>query len=286
MSYLSAYLGEKKIDSTVLDFFKNYKQKQFVSAADFRKTIEKYADKEVDWFFEEYVATDKKIDFKIKKVEKTEDSITFVLKNKQGTKVPISVFGLENDSVVSQYWFSDIDTTESFTIPRKSEDRLVLNYDQKIPEFNQRDNWKTLNGWLSSNKKLKFQFFKDTEDPYYNQVFYVPIANFNLYDGITPGLRLYNKTFLERQFQYDISPTYSFLERTLVGKVGFRYRKYHKKPGCTLPIIRFQHQPPTFRKIQDLPQSHLQLVLAGVPTTYSPTVDKACCLGIEACLGP
>ena len=239
MSYLSAYLGEKKIDSTVLDFYKNYKQQQRVSAADFRKTIEKYADKEVDWFFEEYVGSDKKIDFKIKSVEKTDDSITFMLKNKRGTNVPISLFGLENDSVVSQYWFSNIDSTKSFTIPRGSEDRLVLNYDQKIPEFNQRDNWKTLNGWFSSNKKLKFQFFKDTEDPYYNQVFYVPIMNFNLYDGVTPGLRLYNKTFLERPFEYDIAPTYSFLERTMVGKVGFRYRKYHNKTGLFVTNYSF-----------------------------------------------
>ena len=239
MSYLSAYLGEKKIDSTVLDFYKNYKQQQRVSAVDFRKTIEKYADKEVDWFFEEYVGSDKKIDFKIKSVEKTDDSITFMLKNKRGTNVPISLFGLENDSVVSQYWFSNIDSTKSFTIPRGSEDRLVLNYDQKIPEFNQRDNWKTLNGWFSSNKKLKFQFFKDTEDPYYNQVFYVPIMNFNLYDGVTPGLRLYNKTFLERPFEYDIAPTYSFLERTMVGKVGFRYRKYHNKTGLFVTNYSF-----------------------------------------------
>ena len=239
MSYLSAYLGEKKIDSTVLDFFKNYKQKQKVSAVDFKKTIEKYADKKVDWFFDEYVATDKKIDYKIKKVEKTEDSITFVLKNKRGTNVPISLFGLENDSVVSQYWFTDIDSTKSFTIPRGNEDRLVLNYDQKIPEFNQRDNWKTLNGFFSSNKKLKFQFFKDTEDPYYNQVFYVPIVNFNLYDGVTPGMRLYNKTFLERPFQYDIAPTYSFLEKTLVGKAGLRYRKYHNKTGLFVSNYSF-----------------------------------------------
>ncbi|USD25154.1 metalloprotease [Flagellimonas marinaquae] len=248
MSYLSAYLGEKKVDSTVLDFYQNHKLKQYVSAKDFHNTIKKYADKEVDWFFDSYVNTDKKIDFKIKKIKKTEDSITFVLKNKRGTNVPISVFGLEKDSVVSQYWFSGIDTTKSVTIPRQGEDRLVLNYDQKIPEFNQRDNWKTLNGFFSSNKKLKFQFFKDTEDPYYNQIFYVPIVNFNLYDGITPGLRLYNKTFLERPFQYDISPTYSFLERTLVGKASLRYRKYHNKTGLFVTNYSFSTSTSHFQE--------------------------------------
>ncbi len=231
MSYLSEYLGEKKIDSSITTFYKNFKLEPKVSVSDFRKTIEQFSNKNVDWFFEEYVATDKKIDFKIQKIEKTEDSISLIIKNKRGTNVPISLFGLQNDSVVSHYWFTDIDTTKTVTIPLNGEDRMVLNYDQKIPEFNQRNNWKTLNGFFSSNKKLKFQFFKDTEDPYYNQVFYVPIANFNIYDGITPGMRIYNKTFLERPFQYDISPTYSFLERTLVGRASFRYRKYHNKTG-------------------------------------------------------
>ncbi|WP_255307445.1 metalloprotease [Allomuricauda sp. CP2A] len=231
MSYLSEYLGEKKIDSSITAFYKNFRLKPKVTALDFRKTIERFSNKDIHWFFEEYVATDKKIDFTINKIEKTEDSISLTIKNKRGTNVPISLFGLQNDSVVSQYWFTNIDTSKTVTVPRNGEDRMVLNYDQKIPEFNQRNNWKTLNGFFSSNKKLKFQFFKDTEDPYYNQVFYVPIANFNIYDGITPGMRLYNKTFLERPFQYDISPTYSFLERTMVGKASFSYRKYHNKTG-------------------------------------------------------
>lgn len=231
MSYLSAYLGENKVDSSLIDFYKSYGLRQGTTAKDFRKSLEGRADKDIDWFFDQYVATDDKIDFKIKRLRKTEDSISLVIKNKRGTNVPISLFGLENDSVVSKYWFTDIDSTRRVSIPRNGEDRLVLNYDQKIPEFNQRDNWKTLNGFFSSNKKLKFQFFKDTEDPYYNQVFYVPIANFNLYDGLTPGLRLYNKTFLERPFNFDISPTYSFLERTMVGRASFSYRKYHHKTG-------------------------------------------------------
>ncbi|WP_313779246.1 metalloprotease [Flagellimonas onchidii] len=239
MAYLSEYLGQKKIDSSITSFYKEHNLDPNVKAADFRKAIERFSDKDIDWFFEEYVSTRKKIDYKIKNVKKTEDSITFTLKNKRKTKVPISVFGLKKDSVVSKDWFTGIDTSKVFTIPRNGADRLVLNYDQKIPEFNQRDNWKTLNGFFSSNKKLKFQFFKDTEDPYYNQVFYVPIANFNVYDGITPGLRIYNKTFLERPFQYDLAPTYSFLEKTLVGKASLRYRKYHGKSGLYVSNYSF-----------------------------------------------
>jgi len=227
LAYLSDYIGQERVDSTIIDFYKVHNLDPKTKVADFKQVLRQCADNSIDWFFDEYVATRKKIDFKIKNVVKSEDSITFTLKNKRGTNVPISLFGLKKDSVISKYWYSDIDSAATFTIPRNGEDRLVLNYDQKIPEFNQRDNWKTLNGFLSSNKKLQFRFFKDTEDPYYNQVFYVPIANFNIYDGITPGMRIYNKTFIERPFNYDLSPTYSFLEKTLVGRASVRYRKYH-----------------------------------------------------------
>lgn len=231
LAYLAAYVGAEKIENTIYDFYQRNKLKPKVSAKDFKSVLESNSTKNIDWFFDEYVNTRKKIDFKIKNVSKTEDSITFTIKNKRGTNVPISLFGLQKDSIVYKYWFSNIDTSRTFTIPRKTEDRLVLNYDQKIPEFNQRDNWKTLNGFFSSNKKLQFRFFKDTEDPYYTQVFYIPVVNFNLYDGITPGLRIYNKTFLERQFVYDLAPTYSFNEQTIVGKTSLRYRKYHGKSG-------------------------------------------------------
>lgn len=239
LAYLADYIGKERVDSTIIDFYNVQKLIPNTNVSDFREVLKQCADDEINWFFDEYVSTRKKIDFKIKKVNKTEDSISFTLKNKRGTNVPISLFGLQNDSVVSKYWFSNIDSSKTYTIPRLGEDRLVLNYDQKIPEFNQRDNWKTLNGFFSSNKKLQFRFFKDTEDPYYTQVFYVPIVNFNIYDGITPGMRIYNKTFLERQFNYDISPAYSFLERALVGSASVRYRKYHGKSGLFVSNYSF-----------------------------------------------
>ena len=145
--------------------------------------------------------------------------------------MPISLFGLRNDTVVSNYWFSDIKGEQEVVIPRKNEKKLVLNYDQNIPEFNQRDNWKTLKGFFSSNKKLKLQFLKDAEDPYYNQIFWMPILNYNIYDGLAPGLRITNKTLLERPFIWDFAPSYGLREKNLVGYGKLNYRNYHAKSG-------------------------------------------------------
>ncbi len=230
LSYLASYIGKDKVDEGIKTFYKHYKLSR-VKTLDFESILKRMTDIDINWFFKDYVSTDRKIDFRIKKVEKTDDSLKVTLKNKKGTNVPISLFGLKNDSVVSKYWFTDIETEKIVTIPRNGEKRLVLNYDKKIPEFNQRDNWKSLGGFLSGNKKLKFTFFRDTENPYYNQIFYVPVLTFNIYDGWAPGLRFYNKTFLERPFLYDFKPSYSFREKAFVGSGRLNYRKYLNKSG-------------------------------------------------------
>jgi len=230
LAYLADYIGKEKVDESIKTFFKYY-QLNKVKVLDFESILKRSTNKDINWFFKDYVSTDRKIDFKIRKVRKSEDSLSITIKNKEGTNVPISMFGLKKDSVISKYWFKDISDSKTFQVANNGEDKLVLNYDQKIPEFNQRDNWKSLGGFLSSNKKLHFTFFKDSENPYYNQVFYVPVVNFNIYDGWAPGLRLYNKTLLERPFVYDFAPSYSFREKAFVGYGRFSYRKYLSKSG-------------------------------------------------------
>ncbi len=227
LAYLSEYVGPEKVDRSIQIFYEDFKLAP-VQAEDFIAVLEASTSKDIGWFQKEYIASNKRIDFKITNIFKTDDSLEVTIKNKKGTNIPISLFGIRGDTVVSKYWFSDIAESKTFTIPRNGEDRMVLNYDQKIPEFNQRDNWKSLNGFFSSNKKLKLQFFQDAENPYYNQIFYVPVLSFNIYDGLAPGMRIHNKTLLERPFVFDFAPSFATKEKTLVGNGSFSYRKYHE----------------------------------------------------------
>jgi hypothetical protein len=52
-----------------------------------------------------------------------------------------------------------------------------------------------------------------------------------VYDGLTPGLRLTNKTLLERPFIFDFAPSYAMLEHAFVGYGRLNYRHYHGKSG-------------------------------------------------------
>jgi hypothetical protein len=63
---------------------------------------------------------------------------------------------------------------------------------------------------------------KDLEDPYYNQILYVPTLEYNLYDGFLPGFRFHNKTILDKPFIFDVNPTISTKTKSFSGK-GFFY---------------------------------------------------------------
>jgi hypothetical protein len=49
--------------------------------------------------------------------------------------------------------------------------------------------WKSLTGFFPNNRPIKFVFMKDLEDPYTIK-FYMYLLTYNLYDGLTPGMRL------------------------------------------------------------------------------------------------
>lgn len=255
LKYLKSYFDEQVIDDFVKEFYAENRLKKS-TRKDFEDLLKSKAPKDIEWYFENYVDSRKRIDYKIKKVEKVDDSLEVTIKNKYDGNFPISLFGIKNDTVVSKYWVTDIGEKKTVTIPRDGVDRLVLNYDKIIPEFNQRDNWKSLNGFFANNKKLKFTFFKDAENPHYNQIFFVPIAQYNLYDGFTPGMRFYNKTFLTKRLIYDLKPSFGLRSKQLVGSGSISYR-HDIESKSDLYFARFSMSGNYYHYEQDLAYTRL-----------------------------
>lgn len=217
LKYLDEFVNGDVVETSIESFLKTNKLKQTNTKA-FETHLKENTTKDINWFFTDYISTRKKIDFKIKKVTKTDDSITLTVKNKRDNSMPVSLYTLNNDSVISKIWLENISGNKTFTLPRNGANKLALNYENTIPENNLRDNWKSLKGFFFNNKPLQFRIFQDIEDPHYNQVFLMPIAQFNnIYDGITLGLKAYNKTVLRKLFNYKIEPQYAFKSRTLTG---------------------------------------------------------------------
>ena len=223
LNYLDQFTNDINLSDEITAFLKNY-QLQNVTINDFETFITSKTKKDINWFFTDYVNTRKKIDFKIKSIETTQDSIQLTIKNKRDNTMPISVFKLKNDTVIDQLWVENIKDTKTITLAKDSTEKFVLDYDNVIPEFNQRDNYKATKGSFVTNKPLQFRVFKDVEDPNYNQVFFMPLVEFNnIYDGLTLGTKVYNKTVLRKRLNYRFSPQYATKSNSLTGSTSVFY---------------------------------------------------------------
>jgi hypothetical protein len=236
LKYLDDYVNSDIVESAIKEYLSKFKLKE-TSPKHFETLLKSKTQKDINWFFDEYITTNKKIDFKIKKVTKIGDSIAVTIKNKRDNSMPISLFAMNNDSIISKTWINDITDIKTIKIPNGKVNKLVLNYDKTIPEFNLRDNWKSLKGFFFNNKPLQFRLFKDIEDPYYNQVFFMPHFNYNFYDGFSPGVKLYNKTLLKKPFLYSFKPTYAVKSKQLVGSASLSYS--HRIENQSLHLIRY-----------------------------------------------
>jgi hypothetical protein len=191
--FLDNYLQNGIVKKSIREFYNLNKAKQ-TTDKDFETILKSNTTKNIDWFFTTIVHSRELIDYKFAKVSKTKDSITFSIKNKTDLPIPIPIYGLKKKEIVFKDWLDLKECDSTFTIPRKEADKIILNYNNEVPEYNLRNNWNKLEGFFPNNRPIKFVLMKDLEDPYYNQILYVPTLTYNLYDGLSPGLRLHNKT--------------------------------------------------------------------------------------------
>ncbi len=221
--YIEDLIEDSKIEEWIKEFINDPNQK-LLTTERFKTYLKTKTSKDIDWFFDSYLINTQQIDYKITDVERTKDSIYFTVKNKKSGERPISLFMLKDGKVISKQWLTKIGAKKQFVVPNNLADKLVLNYDQKVPEFDLRNNWKSTSGNPLFNKPLQFRFFKDVESLHDNQLYFLPIIEFrNIYDGLNLGMNINNKGVLNKPFLFGISPVYSVNSNALTGfaKVGY-----------------------------------------------------------------
>ena len=221
LEYLKDFLGTDVLDTSIKRYYNMYKLKPS-TPLDFKHSIETLSSKNIDWFFNNYVQKRSTIDFKIKKTTKRADSIDVTIINKRDNILPVSITGNSKDgALLFKKWSTPIDSIGIVTVPSKGLKRLELNKQGYITEYNRANNIKTFGSVF--NRPLQLRLFKDVQDHRFNQIFFMPVFKYNLYDGLTTGLKLYNKTILPKGVHYKLEPQYGFTSKTLIGSASVQY---------------------------------------------------------------
>ena len=224
IKYLETYLEDNSMSSIIWDF-SNINSGSKVQSKSFIDFVKSKTDKDVSWFENEYLETKKKVDYTIQKITKNKDSLEVTILNKRNFTAPIQLYGIKDKEIKFTKWLIGIDSISKITIPKDGFDKLSLNYESLLPEFNLRNNWKNVDKKLF-NRPFQLKFMKDIENPYYNQFFYTPVFRYNYYDGAVFGLALSNKTILDKSFNYKLTPSYGTTSKTLSGTFALKY-EYH-----------------------------------------------------------
>ncbi|MEZ4859203.1 MAG: metalloprotease [Flavobacteriaceae bacterium] len=240
-NYLSDYLGKEVLASSISSFYNKHKL-QYTTAHSFKNSLAENTSLPIDWFFEDYVGKRTLIDFKIKKVAVEGDSLRVTLLNKEKNNLPISLYGLHKEKIIFKQWVAPFDSITEVTVPKENVKKLAVNYEGIVPELNQRNNYKKVTGLL--NRPLQLRLFQDVEDPKYNQLFFMPVFQYNLYDGLSLGVKLYNKTVLPKDLHYRLEPQYGFRSKAMVGGGGISYTQ--RRQDSPLYAIRYGVSGNTF----------------------------------------
>jgi len=222
LRYLDEFLNDNILKNSLQQFYTE-NSLQLTSSTNFSTILSSKTDKNLNWFFGDYVQTDKKLDYTIKKIEKYNDSVKVHIQNLSNFTAPITLYGIRDKNIIFKKWIEGIDSIKIVTVANNNLDRLSLNYEYLYPENNLRNNWKKTDKKIL-NRPIKFSFFKDIEDPYYNQIFYNAYFAYNYYDGLILGPELYNQAVFKKKWLFSITPAFGFKSKTLTGSFSLIYQ--------------------------------------------------------------
>ena len=224
--FLEDLMEGSRIEDWIKEFVVETKN-EFKTTNDFESYIKTKTNKDLSWFFKSFITNTQQIDYKITKLKSTKDSVYFTVKNNKKGQTPVSLFTLKNGKVLTKTWLTGIGKKKDFVVANNLADKYVLNYDQKVPEFNVKNNWKSVKGSTLFNRPFKLRLIKDYVSPYNNQLYFLPTLEYrNIYDGLNLGLNINNSGILKKPFTFGVAPNYSVNSKTLTGFTKFEYNTY------------------------------------------------------------
>lgn len=218
---LERELGEDRLQKLIFDFYIS-KRDTRTKPEEFVGYLQQNSKKDLSWFSEDYIHGRNRLDYKLVKATESPGFTELKIQNKGRVAAPFSVSAYKGDSLRFYQWYSGIEKEGSINLPGTQYSKIIVNQNYDAPEFNLNNN--VANPGKLFKKKTQLRFYEDADNPEYHQMFFVPIANWNAYDGLGLGINLYNESLIPKPLRWSIAPTYSFRSKSVTGSTGAYYR--------------------------------------------------------------
>lgn len=221
--YIDQYLGDNHFGDLIKDFsIKN--RGKLISQLDFRNHLAENANKDLSWFFDDYIDKKDKINFKLIRIKEEENDLKVKVKNQTKFSGPFQIVGIKDNEVIAKQWYVSNEKSTYVSFPQGDYDKIELNPDYLFPEFNEKDNYLRTKGLFKNAKMVQFKLYSDIENPEYSQIFMNPKIRWNNYDKFLLGVRFHNQSLLTQPYNWYIEPHLSTGTGKLAGSVGIQNR--------------------------------------------------------------
>ena len=239
---LNDFLGGNQVLKTIKEFSNINK----LNSKDYKSLLEQLESKfQIAWF-NKFLKYDRNIDFSIKKISKSQIDNKFLISNNSDLNIPIKI-SLDQQNINNTFW---IQLNKRDTIIKtKNQTTIKINPEKYFSENSFSNN---ISSTFKNKKKIKFVLFNDFEDNLTTKINYIPLFNYNLYDGIMPGISFSNSSVIKKPFNYKVVPYLSTKQNELLGKVNLKYTSYNKNKNTDLFSIDYFLGASTFHYKDDL----------------------------------
>lgn len=276
LRHLCASLGQERFDNAMRAYYREWSFKHPDPAA-VRAVFERETGEDLSWFFDDVVNTTGRVNYKVTGAKKQGDAIQVKVANVGEIAAPFVIDGLKNGDVVHSQWYPAVPSweMEPVTFNRTDVDRLVIDHGRTMLEYDRRNNNMRTGGVLRRCNRLQLRFITRVEDPHRNQLFWAPVMGWNEQNKFMLGLNLHNIPLPMRDWEFSLTPMYSFATGTGVGFArtslyrgtmdahlstrSFRFSEFHENSSFVQDYLRNALE--VNHRFNEMPSSGLSSVL-------------------------
>jgi hypothetical protein len=244
-NYLRSYLGDPLFDSIMHDYYKKWQNKHPLPE-DLRKVFELRTNKDLSWFFDDFLGTTKRVDYKLVRF----DNNKLLIRNKGEIKAPLLIAGMKGDSIVLEKWVDGFAGKEWVAMESGNYSTIEIDPQHKMTEIFRLNNNIRTSGIFPKSDPLHLQFGYTIDDPDKRTLIYLPAFDWNKADGFMIGLAMHNGTMLSKPIEYFIMPFYSFKNNSITGygKASINIIPYNR----FIRLATFSIETSNFGAIEDI----------------------------------
>jgi len=223
-NYLRAWLGDSVFDSIMHDYYRTWKFRH-PGPEDLREIFELHTEKDLTWFFDDFIGTTKRLDYKVLRLQG--DSV--LIKNKGELNSPLIIAGINNGSVKSEVWETGFKGKKWIKTCVENVEEIKIDPGHEMTELYRLNNNIATSGLFRKSDPLQLRLLVSFEDTEKRTILYTPVFDWNSSDGFMAGVALLNTTLLPKPIEYFFIPLYTFRNNGLAGygKISFNYFPYN-----------------------------------------------------------